>query len=92
MLGNGQRQFERINRIEAQIAAKQGRFRIDITRFYPIDVQALDEQGGELVFGRRLGGRVGRCVQRDSMCGVAGGKMPLQCIIRAPPGAERGAL
>lgn len=58
-LGHGQRKFECVDRIETKVAAEQTCFRIDVSRFYPVDIEAFDEQRCELLLGGRLRGSAG---------------------------------
>src|SRR5690606_22458253 len=48
------REFQRIDRIEAEIAAEQRRLRIDVRGLHPVDVEVGDQEFGEFALGRGL--------------------------------------
>ena len=77
------RELERIDRIEAKIAAEERSVRIDRFGLDPVDVQALHDELGELVLGRRLRRRRVYPSSRRPALPLRGGKKAAQCIIRA---------
>src|SRR5689334_16025074 len=47
-----ERELERVDRIEAEIAAEQGRIGLDRFGFDPVDIETRHDELGELVLGR----------------------------------------
>ena len=82
-LGNRKCKLERIDGIEAQIAAEQRRVGIDRLGFDPVDIQALHDELGELMLGGSLCGGGWRIHLQATCDPLWGGKKAAQCIIRA---------
>jgi hypothetical protein len=55
-LADRQRQFQRIDRIQPEPGIEQGRLRVDLRRIHAFQVQALDQQLGEIALGVGLQG------------------------------------
>lgn len=53
-LGDFQRDFQRIDGVEAEAGAEQRRFRVNLFRAYPLEIDGRDDELGELTLGRIL--------------------------------------
>lgn len=78
-LGNGQGDFQGVDRIQAEVAAKQRCFGIDLGGGHRFEIECFHDQGGQFVFGGGLRGHACSVLRMPGQ--PLGGRVAGQCNI-----------